>query len=217
MANQLHKFGGIAAFIEAITFIVGFWFYFTLLGPASYGSMDVDPSQHIAFLSQNQQLLYIWYWIIYILFGIALVVLTFGIASRLQDESPQLTKVASAFGLIWAGLVIASGMVANIGIELVVNLQDLSPERAATTWYALNFVVNGLGGGNEIVGGIWVLMISWAGLQSQKLPRLLNYLGLVIGFSGLLTSIPLLKSLGAVFGLGLILWFVWIGVALVRD
>jgi hypothetical protein len=37
--NNLQKFGGVAAFIEAATFIVGFAMYFTLLASANYASL----------------------------------------------------------------------------------------------------------------------------------------------------------------------------------
>ena len=61
---------------------------------------------------------------------------------------------------------------------------------------------DGLGGGNEIVGGLWVLLVSWAALRAGGLPRALNYLGLVIGVAGILTVVPALGELGAIFGLG---------------
>ncbi len=35
--------------------------------------------------------------------------------------------------------------------------------------------------------------------------------------AGLLTVIPVLEVLGAVFGLGLIVWFVWLGVVMLRS
>lgn len=76
---------------------------------------------------------------------------------------------------------------------------------------------NGLGGGNEIVGGIWVLLVSWAALRGARLPRALNYLGVVIGVAGLVTIVPALEAVRAIFGLGLIVWFVWVGVVLLRS
>ena len=76
---------------------------------------------------------------------------------------------------------------------------------------------DGLGGGIEVVGGLWVLLVSWAALWARGLPRALNYLGMVIGVSGLLTVVPVLEVLGAVFGLGLIVWFAWLGIVMLRS
>ncbi len=84
-------------------------------------------------------------------------------------------------------------------------------------WSALDSVQNGLGGGNEIAGGVWVLLVSWAALRTAVLPRALNYLGLTAGAAGLITVIPALEAVGAVFGIGLIIWFAWVGVVLLKE
>ena len=49
------------------------------------------------------------------------------------------------------------------------------------------------------------------------LPRTLSSLGLAAGAAGLVTVIPALEAVGAVFGIGLIVWFVWVGVLLLND
>lgn len=102
-------------------------------------------------------------------------------------------------------------MVANIGAAVVAEIYRQSPAQAASVWLSLMFVVNGLGGGNEIVGGLWLLLLSLAMLRSRQLRRALGYLGVVVSVAGLLTTVPPLKELGSVFGLGLILWFAWLG------
>jgi len=215
--NDLQKMGGVAALIEAATFIVGFWLFFTLLAPAGYGAGDTDPEMSVAFLANNQTIMYIWNLIIFVVFGIFLVVLVLALYDRLKATSTAMVQTAAAFGLIWAALVIASGMVANIGLGTVVDLYGKNPAQATSVWLALNSVENGLGGGNEIAGGLWVLLTSWAALQAGDLPKALNYLGVVIGVAGLLTVIPALEVLGAIFGFGLIVWFVWLGILLLRG
>jgi len=216
--NDLQKMRGVAALIEAATFVVGFALYATLLASADYGSLDVDPVQNVAFLADNQAIMYAWHLIIYVAFGVFLVVLVLALHERLKAGSPAMVQTATAFGLIWAGLVIASGMVANIGAGIVVDIYGDDPVQAASVWLALNFVVEGLGGGNEIVGGLWVLLVSSAALRTGGLPRALNYLGVVIGVAGLLTVVPALGELGgAIFGLGSIAWFVWLGIVMLRG
>jgi len=209
------KVGGIAALIAAATFLVGFGVFFTLLAPYSTG--DVDPGAYVAFLAANQAIMYVWNLIIYVAFGVVLVVLSLALYDRLKTVSPALMQTATAFGLIWAGLVIASGMVANNDLGVVVDLYGTDPAQAGLVWVALDSVENGLGGGNEIVGGLWVLLVSWAALRPGALPRALNVLGVVIGVAGILTIVPALEMLGAVFGLGLIAWFIWLGIVMVRG
>ncbi|MDZ4759646.1 MAG: hypothetical protein SGJ21_01055 [Alphaproteobacteria bacterium] len=214
--NSLQKVGGLAALLEAGAFVFGFWIYFTVLGPARYGAADIDPALHAAFLGDNQSLLTVWNLFIYVVFGALLVVLALALHERLKG-SPGLASIGAAFGLIWAGLVIASGMVANIGMDVIVDLHARDPVQAGAVWQTYSFVVNGLGGGNEIVGGIWVLLVSLAGIRYRRLPLLLNILGVIVGAAGVLTMIPPLGDLGSVFGLGLILWFACLGVVMLAT
>jgi hypothetical protein len=214
---NLQKMGGVAALLAAATFVVGFALLFSVLAPAGYFAADADPLQNAAFLAENRAIMSLWYLIIYVVFGVLLVVLALALYERLKAGAPALAQTATAFGLIWAGLVIASGMVANIGTGVVVNLYSSDPAQAASTWLALDLVVRGLGGGNEIVGGVWVLLVGWAALQAERLPKLLNYLGVSAGIAGTLTAIPALELLGAVFGLGLMVWFVWLGIVMLRG
>ena len=126
-------------------------------------------------------------------------------------------QTATVFALIWVCLIIASGMVYNIGMETVVNLYSTDPAQAGTVWMAIESVFNGLGGGNEIVGGIWVLLISWSALRAGGLPRALNYLGVAISVPGILSTLPPLGGLGFIFGLGQIVWFIWLGIVMLRS
>jgi hypothetical protein len=88
---------------------------------------------------------------------------------------------------------------------------------AATVWAGLDAVAKGLGGGNEILGGVWVLGLSIVALRARLFPRWTNYLGVIMGVAGLMTVIPPLEAVGAVFGLGLIAWFVAVGITLIKG
>jgi hypothetical protein len=212
--KNLQKMGGIAALYEAAAYIFGMVFFLAVVDYASV----VDPAQKMAILVDNQTMLYIMNLIIYVIFGIFLVILTLALYERLKAGSPAIMQTATAFGLIWAGLVIASGMTANIGTGVVVNLNATDPAQAATVWLAIDTVVDGIGGGVEIVGGLWVLLVSWAALRAGGLPKALNYLGVVVGVAGIITIVPALGDLGGlVFGLGQIVWFIWLGIVLLRS
>ncbi len=218
--NGLQRTGGVAALIAAATFVAGFALLFALLAPAGYFAADADPLRNAAFLADNEAVMYLWYLTIYVVFGVFLVVLSLALHERLEDRSPAMARISAAFGLIWAGLVIASGMVANVGTGVVAELYGEDPGQAASVWLALDFVVRGLGGGNEIVGGLWVLLVSLAALRAGGLPRISNYFGAMVGAAGILTVVPALAALeapGAIFGLGLIVWFVWVGVVMLRG
>ena len=141
---------------------------------------------------------------IYLLAGVAL-------RERLTLAMPRTTQTTTAFGLIWAGLGLASGMIFIAGSQSTAALFESDPERAATVWLSVNIVHDALGGGIELVEGVWMLLISWTAIKDGELPKLLNYLGLVIGIVGILAVIPSLAELAAVFGLEQIVWFLWVG------
>ncbi len=218
MTENLQKLGGLASLLMASTFIFGMVIFFTLLDPAGFIEADTDPVQNAGFLVDNQAIISLWYLVIYVVFGVLLVFLAVALHERLKSVAPAKMKIATTFGLIWAGLMFASGMIANIGTSAVVNLYAQNPDQAGLLWLSINSVVTGLGGGNEIVGGLWILVISWVALRAANvLPKGLVYLGLVVGATGIFqTLVADIEALGAIFGLGTIVWFVWVGVYLLK-
>jgi hypothetical protein len=129
-----------------------------------------------------------------------------------------LTQAATAVGLIWAVVLVASGMIFNAGVAAVVGLHGTSPVQAVAAWQAIEPVAQGLGGsGGELLGGLWVLLVSVAALRTGGLPKVLNWLGVAIGAAGLLSVVPALKDVGIGFGLLVIVWFAWLGIVMVRT
>jgi hypothetical protein len=212
--RKLQKMGGISALYAAAAYVVGIVFYMFLVDYAG----AVEPLQKVALLADNQALMYILTLIVYVAFAPFLVVLALALYDRLRASSQALMQTATAIGLIWAGAVIASGMIFNMGTGVVVNLHSTDPAQAATVWLAIEAVFEGIGGGTEILGGLWILLVSWVALRAAGLPKVLNYLGLALGVVGILSIVPALSEAGAaVFGFGQIVWFVWLGIVLLRT
>ncbi len=213
--SQRQRIGGIAALTAAGTFVFGFALFATML--ADYATGDPAPAESVAFLVGHQTSLYLWNLVILVVFGVALIPLVLALHERYKAAAPAILPTATVLGVIWAGVVIAAGMIANIGIGTVADLHDADPARAAVVWSALDSVQNGLGGGNEIVGGLWVVLISAVALRTRAEPRALHYLGIFAGAAGIVTVVPALEAAGGIFGLGLIAWFVWTGLILLRE
>ncbi|MEW6983471.1 hypothetical protein AAD001_12540 [Colwelliaceae bacterium 6471] len=204
--NNLQKLGGMAALLEAIIYVSAFVFF----GAFWNFPTDADSIQKFAFLAENQVILSVVNLIMYVLFGILLAVLVLAINERLKSNTPTLSQIAAIFGVVWVGLVIASGMIANIGLSAVLELSTKDPEQAMTVWLAIYSVVEGLGGGNEVVGGLWVLLLSFAALKGDVLSKRLNYFGIFVGIVGILTVYPA-EVLTEIFGVSQIVWFSWLG------
>jgi hypothetical protein len=217
--NTLQKMGGIAALIGAATIILGAVVYATLLVPKGFGSNNPDPSRIVALLADNQAIMRLWLQIIWLAFGACLIFLSLALHERLKAGSPELAQAVTIFTLIWAVLVIVVGTLSINNLDTVVRLFGQDPAQAATIWLTLDTVETGLGagGGETIVTGLWLLLLSWAALQARALPRLLNYLGVVVGLAGVLYVFTASDVLLAVNALGLIVWFVWLGIVMLRS
>ena len=213
--KNLQKMGGVAALYGAAAYLFAMVGYLLVLGDV----FVEDPVQRVALLVENQDFLYILNLSTYIVFGLFMVVLALAFYDRFKVSSPALMRTATAIGFIWACVVIASGMIANIGMDTVVDLYGKDPTQAATVWLTIDSVATGLGGGGgEILGGIWILLVSWVALRAGEFPKALNYLGVLIGAAGLLSVVPVLGELrGLIFGLGQIPWFIWLGILMMRS
>ena len=98
--NGLQRIGGIAAMVEATTFVVGFALLMTTLGPLANG--ELDAAAQVSFLAEHATITYAWNLIIYVVFGVFLAVLARALHERLKSGAPALMQVATALGLIWA-------------------------------------------------------------------------------------------------------------------
>jgi hypothetical protein len=215
--KNLLKMGGIAALIGAATNLFALVTLLTLLEPKGYGSDD--PGQVVAFLADNQALMRVWDIIIYLVFGVSMIFLALALYERLKAGSPALAQAVTTFGLIYAVLVIVVGTLEISNLSTVVKLYGENPAQAATVWLTLKSVETGLGagGGETIVNALWLLLLSWVALWARELPRVLNYLGVAISVAGILSVVLASIGLSAVYGLGLIIWFIWMGIVLLRS
>ncbi len=212
--KTLQKSGGIAALYMAISHLIGLIIFILVLDYINI----TDPMQKLAMNIEKQSVIFSTNLLMYVFFGFALIVLSLALYDRMKSGTPALMQVATAIGIIWAGSLIASGMAANAGLSTVVALYAKDPTQAALTFQAIEAITNGLGNANgEILGGSLTLLVSLAALQTGGLPRGLNILGALVGAVGILTIIPALNALVAVFGLGQIIWFVWLGTVLLRT
>ncbi|RPI32825.1 MAG: DUF4386 family protein [Chloroflexota bacterium] len=214
--STLQKMGGISALICAATYLVSLGLLFTLLAPFADPAMDF--AQFMSFFLANQTTIFIWHLLMYLVNGVFLVILALALFDRLKAGSPVMAQVATVFGLVWATLVFASGFITLYGWETIAGLYGSDPAQAATLKLVLDTATMGLDHSDRFLGCLWVLLVSWAALRAGGLPKPLNYLGLVIGIPGILsTAFPALTELGIAFGLGIIVWWIWLGIVLLRS
>ena len=212
--KTLQKSGGIAALYMAISHLIGLVIFIVVLDYINI----TDPMQKLAMNIEKQSVIFSTNLLMYVFFGFALIVLSLALYDRMKSGAPALMQVATTIGIIWAGSLIASGMASNAGLATVVVLYAKDPTQAALTFQAIESITNGLGNANgEILGGSLTLLVSLAALRTGGFPRGLNILGVLVGVVGVITIVPALNSMVALFGLGQIAWFVWLGIVLLRN
>jgi hypothetical protein len=212
--KTLQKSGGYAALYMAIAHLIGIVIFLVIL---DYLSIS-DPAQKVALNVDRQMTIFSTNLLLYVFFGLGLMVLSLALYDRLKPDAPALMSVTTAVGIIWAGSLIASGMVANATLATVVELHAKDPVQAVLVFQATEAVANGLGNANgEILGGAWTLLVSLGALRSGGIPKALNILGLFVGAVGIVTINPALNALTGSFGLGQIAWLAWLGIVLLRS
>ncbi len=213
--KNLQKMGGIAALYLAAAYLIAIVGYIVVLDTLG----DLTPIQKVESIMDNQAFNYILNLIGYVFFGFFMVVLALALYERLKAGSPGLAQTATVIGFIWATVLIAYGMISNYGMGIVIDLYSTNQDQAGTVWLAISSVVDGLSGASgEMLGGPWVLLVSWAALRAGELPKGLNYLGIGLGVAGILTVIPaLFLTVVMIFALGKIVWMIWLGIVMLRS
>jgi len=212
--KNFKRFGGFAALYEAAAYIVGMVGFLAVVDVSGVA----DPVKKVALMADNLAFLYTLHLITYVVWGILMVVLALALYERLKASSPALVQTATIFGIFWGCVIIVSGMIQNVGMQNVVDLYGKDPAQAGTVWLTIDSVLGGLAGSNEAIGGIWILLLSWAAWRTGELDKVLNYLGVAVGVAGIISIVPALAEIFIyIFALGQIVWFIWLGIAMLRS
>lgn len=209
-----HKAGGIAALYLALA-LLGAIPYFLVV--VDYPGADTAADK-VDLIVDHYPSMYAVYLLTYVAFGFAVGVLALALWDRLRPAAPVIVRIATGIGLLWAVALVASGMVFTYGMTIVHDLAPTGHANAETTWRAVEPVALALGGaGGELLGGLWVLLVSSVALRSDRLPKHLGWLGLLIGATGLASVLPPLNDATVAFGLLQIVWFAWLGAVLLTT
>lgn len=206
--------GAWAAFYLAAAYVVAMPYFLLVVDEQGAD----DPAEKVALLVDHHASMHVVYLVTYVVFGAALAVLALALHQRLRTAAPALAHAATVAGLLWAAMLVASGMVFNGGMAAVVDRAGDDLPGAITMWQSIEPVAMALGGsGGELLGGAWVLLVTLAGRHDHALSRRLGWLGMAVGVAGLVSVITPLHDVAVLFGLLQIAWFAWLGIALLRP
>jgi len=206
--------GGAAALYVALALLAAIP-YFLLVVDYPGASTAADK---VTLIIDHYPSMYPMYLASYVAFGIAVGVVALALWDRLHTAAPFTVRAATGIGLLWSVALVTSGLVFTYGMTTIDALAATDLPEAVATWQAVEPVALALGGaGGELLGGLWVLLISVAVLRGGGLPKALAWLGAAIGVVGLVSVVPALHDAAIAFGLLEIVWFAWLGVVLLRS
>jgi len=218
----LNRAGGIASIICALTYVFGFVFFFGMLGTPS----DNSDTGRLQFLIGQRDIFFFGYIVIGVIFSLSLLLLNQSLHRRFNKISPVIVSYNATLGVIWASFVLASTFVFLVSLSFLADYASANESGAVIALKATNIVVDALGGGIELLGALWVLLISYVCFKAKVYHKATHILGVAVGVAGGLTlltgfsffsKIAFFEGTAAVFGLGQIVWFVVLGVHLLND
>ncbi|SEL08080.1 protein of unknown function [Colwellia chukchiensis] len=218
---SLLKWGGLAAIVEACTYIFGFILFFGILNTTGLET----PKQYLSFVIEHRDSYFLGYLISGILFSLALIILVHATYQTFKQVSPEFINITTIIGYLWAGLVLASSLIFLSSLGPIAKYHAIDPDAALVINRSITIVVDALGGGIELVGALWVLAISYVGLKGKIFSQWLHYWGVLVGLAGVLTIFAGFSFLAdngffstttAIFGLGQIVWFLGLGFAMLN-
>ena len=159
--------GGVAALYLGAAFLLAMPLFLVVVDYPS----AADPAKKVALLATNHVSMHAMYLVTYVIFGIVLAVLALSLYQRLKTSAPFVMQVATAVGLMWALVLVASGMVFNAGMAVVVDLTPGAPIRRRRLAGDRAGRARPRRLGWRAPGGLWLLLVGFAALRGSALPK----------------------------------------------
>ncbi|MCA9365297.1 hypothetical protein KC723_00200 [Candidatus Kaiserbacteria bacterium] len=196
------KLATISAVYGGLSYIGGIFVYLQLL---KYDSVST-PSEQLAIIGNNPVLVHITTLHIYILFSFGIILLATYLYLKLKDQQPALGLLSLISGVVWSTLLIASGFI-SMGVTAIL-MNGTAVSELTFAWQAIDIVSNALGGGNELIGGVFTGLLSLALYKARYSSLVTSLLGVVVFVGGIISALPYLADVGiGIFVISQILWF----------
>lgn len=196
------KLATISAAYSGLSYVGGIFVYLQLL---RYDSAT-SASEQLAIISSNPVLVHITTLHIYVIFSFGIIVLTTYLYLKLKDQQPILVLLGLISGVIWATILIASGFI-TMGVTTLL-MNGTAASGLLPAWQAVDIISNALGGGNELIGGVFTGLVSLAIYKARFAGVATSILGALVFIGGTISALPYLADIGiGIFVISQILWF----------
>jgi hypothetical protein len=196
------KLAAISAVYGGLSYIGGIFVYLQLL---QYDSVSTA-SEQLAIIGNNPVLVHITTLHIYVLFSFGIILLATYLYLKLKDQQPALGLLSLITGVIWSTLLIASGFI-SMGVTALL-MSGTTVSELAYAWQVIDIVSNALGGGNELIGGVFAGLVSLALYKVRGSSIVTSILGIFVLIGGVISALPYLADIGiGIFVISQIPWF----------
>lgn len=191
------------------------FYYFAKLWAFPY---DGNATDKMGYLYHHQTTILIVNILASLGFGCLLSMLLAELHHKLKQFNSPLASIGFLFGAIWIGMLFAGGMLSNAGMlhALDMFLSTFEADDPLRFWETITVIVNGIGAGGTLAGGVWILSVSVCALDAEVFSKPLGYMGLFTGLAGVATVYPD-DLLGDIFRGAQIVWLIWLGVTLLSG
>ncbi|MBU2864696.1 DUF4386 family protein [Reinekea forsetii] len=211
--RNLKPLAGAAFIAMALCYITLFAIYGAVLSTPA----DATTPGKIAYLIANQGLFNFTHILGYVLFSCLLCFCVYVIGNLYQQVSQPAIAIATLFGYFWVVVLLCTGMIGITSSELIATLNASNPAAAEAIYYARILLVESLGGGIEFIGGVWMLILGIVSWRHGLFTKVLSVFTLVKAATGILTLFCADSILRDLFGITGIIWFMWMGVVLIKK
>lgn len=206
--------GAFAAFALAAA-PVAFFLAILASGAAGVGPGS-DPASGLAAALQNP-VLFGGFGAASVFLGASLIVLALALHERLRGAAPFAVRIGTAAGVIGGALFVTNGLGPLLGPARLAELDAQDHEVAVAAYAAFSLVGHLLFSGGQVMFGAFALIDNVVGARARLLPRLPSYLGMLLGIVMILGVAVPEGPLGLVFPVLILVWSLWLGVALLRS
>lgn len=168
---------------------------------------NLTSQQTLTMLLQDVRLYVSWNLVVYLIYGVSLFFLSISLFSLTKKHSLEGAYGLLLAGGIWSGFMLLSGGISIETINRVSELYPLNSEAATNLWMTTGVIQESAGGGNEIIGALWVYMVSRTLPNRKGLLQTSRLIGFSITILGLGTIVESGEIFASLFGILLIVWF----------
>lgn len=211
--RQLTRFAGVAFIGMALCYITLFVIYGGFLSTPA----EANTAEKIAYLIENKALYNFTYVLGYVFFSCLLCFCVYVVGQLTATASKTTTAMMNLFGYFWVVVLLSTGMIGVSANELLAVLNTSNPGAAEVVYYARMLMTESLGGGIEFIGGVWFVLLGVIGWRHGFLSKPLVVFTVIKGAIGVATLFSAESILRELFGVTGIIWFVWMGVVLLKK